>query len=211
MARISMCEREARASTVRARVDGSCSEGVTTHDTTCRRPARIEPAPCESLQLPGDPGQRHGIVGAAPAGLDRDGEMAAEGRVPGANLRERSLDRLRHHQPGALGVGRGLPASTAQPHRAGELIAKRLELGTETRCPERIVEAHRFGELLAELAHAATVFVVSLLSRSRPKLRANEIGDSVTSQIPRSWPLLPFSGRTGVEFFNQTWKPDDVV
>src|SRR5690348_8911293 len=103
------------------------------------------------LQLPGARRERAGIVGAVVAGLDRSGEMTAERRVAGADLRERRLDRLRHHQPSPFGVRSGLPTPSAEPERADDLLAKGLVLGAETGCAERIVESNGLGELFTNL------------------------------------------------------------
>ena len=119
--------------------------------------------------MPGDGRQGAGIVGTTMAGLDGRREMAAQQCVAGADLCNRSLDGLGHHQPRPFGVRSGLPVSSAQSNRGDDLIAKGFQLGAQARGAPRIVELNGFCELLAQLAEAAPV----LLSGLGVELRAS--------------------------------------
>jgi hypothetical protein len=103
-----------------------------------------------------------GIVGATVAGLDGTGEIAAHRSVAGADLHNRGLDRLGHHQPCPLAVRSGLPDSSAQPYRRADLIAKEFQLGAEARCPRRVVELRSFRQFRAQLADAGAILPAGL-------------------------------------------------
>ncbi len=130
----------------------------------CRLPVQIETADRSfdrsgPLQLPGSGTVGAGIVDTEVASLDGSCKMMAQRDITAADLRDRSLDCLGHHQTRPFTVRSGLAKSSAQPNGGGELIAKRLQLTAETSSSVAVVEPIGFRQFLAQLANTLSILL----------------------------------------------------